>query len=201
MVTTKLQLDMKRPTVRLVSVAAALLSPIGAALQPKSIGRVPLTRLRAGSTLSQGFHDGSVGGRGNGVDPQELADFIAVHSYSTEEALADKTANQCYDPEDLHQAGFLRLRAGTLFQNSFIWKQGLFLALVALLSGIIGWNFSDAHDMDYFEHLEDALHSIIIFFMVGSTKLNSHHIGHFGSNCAAFWTVLCALIVQRRVYS
>ena len=131
----------------------------------------------------------------------ELADFIAVHSYSTEEALADKTANQCYDPEDLHQAGFLRLRAGTLFQNSFIWKQGLFLALVALLSGIIGWNFSDAHDMDYFEHLEDALHSIIIFFMVGSTKLNSHHIGHFGSNCAAFWTVLCALIVQRRVYS
>ena len=71
------------------------------------------------------------------MDPAELADFVALHGFSKEEAFADKTHNQKYDPRELHQAGFLRTRAGTLFRSSFIVKQLLFLGLVASISGML----------------------------------------------------------------
>ena len=115
-----------------------LCAPVSAALQgPSFQSRKQAPRLPALTRLSGGGDAVATDGRGNGVDPAELADFVALHGFSKEEAFADKTHNQKYDPRELHQAGFLRTRAGTLFRSSFIVKQLLFLGLVASISGML----------------------------------------------------------------
>ena len=115
---------------------AVLCAPVSAALQgPSFQSRKQAPRLPALTRLSGGGGAVAKDGRGNGVDPAELADFVALHGFSKEEAFADKTHNQKYDPRELHQAGFIRTRAGTLFRSSFIVKQLLFLGLPAVAVG------------------------------------------------------------------
>ena len=94
-------------------------------------------------TLCRGGACFNEGGRSTGVHAQDLSDFMAVHSFPSEVALAEKTENQLYNPGDLHRSGFLSV-TGTLLQNSFILKQGLFLTAIAVVSGVVGWHFSDA---------------------------------------------------------
>ena len=79
-------------------------------------GRYSINRRGGAALTSLAIEDSGA------IDPTDLAEFVAIHSYSAEEAFSDKTANQGYSPENLHRMGWLKLK-GTLLQSSFIIKQ------------------------------------------------------------------------------
>ena len=118
------------------------------------IGRKRLLALRGGLDVGRN-------GRGGGVEEADLTQFIMTYS---QQDTPPKTANQLYDPEHLHRNGW-RTMKGTLFQSSYLLKLMGWIFLTATLSGVVGWNFSNVHDMSYFEHLEDALHALITFLL------------------------------------
>lgn len=93
------------------------------------------------------------------LEEEDLRHFLATHNYS-----GDQTLNQLYVPNKLHRFGWMVLK-GTLFNNKHILIQFALLGLLSLASGALGWNFSDGELQRDAEHLEDAMHAVITFFM------------------------------------
>ncbi len=93
------------------------------------------------------------------VEEEDLRQFLAIHNYG-----GDQTLNQLYAPDKLHRFGWMVLK-GTLFNNKHILAQLILLGLLSLASGAVGWNFSDGELKRDAEHLEDAMHAVITFFM------------------------------------
>ena len=113
------------------------------------------------TALSGGLNVG-LGGRGGGVDPKDLEEFVQLHS---QKESPPKTPNQLYNPMDLHRNGWRLTRVGTLFRSKYLIRLMGWLLLSSSISGVVGWHFADIHDMSYFEHLEDALHALITFLL------------------------------------
>ena len=93
------------------------------------------------------------------LNEEDLKQFLAIHQYSGEQTL-----NQLYVPAKLHRYAWMTLK-GTLFNNKHIIIQFALLGLLACISGAVGWNFSDGALKRDAEHLEDAMHAVITFFM------------------------------------
>jgi len=141
-------------------------SPVQLSLKASATGslsiKMNLLKLRAGAIGS--------------MDPVLVQDFLRTHGFPAEEAIKLKTQTQLYQPDILHRGGWRSRKVGTLLNSVPLLKQLSLLMFIALLSGAIGWKYATAVDMAFYEHLEDALHALIIFFL-----------GFFVSNVYGRW--------------